>query len=224
MSQLLVQNAKMKKSSKNGITVVNWTLPAFQSETGFKTCPMAGACVSGCYARSGTYRFKSSVSAHNWKLELSQSDTFVGTMIAEIELWLKKRSVDHLKLRIHDAGDFYSVSYLDKWIAIMSHFESNPRVSFYAYTKMVQMFQTEKPRLPSNFRAIFSFGGKQDNLIQIETDFHARVFETVEALEAAAYQNGTDDDMVAAIGVSNRVGLVYHGAKSYQNTTWGKVS
>jgi hypothetical protein len=106
----------------------------------------------------------------------------------------------------------------------MSHFENDSRVSFYAYTKQVALFQSEKARLPSNFRAIFSFGGKQDKLIQIDTDFHARVFETVDALESAGYQNGTDDDMVAANGVSNKIGLVYHGTKNYTNTRWDKVA
>jgi len=220
---LLTQNAKMKKSSQSGTTVVNWTLPAFQSETGFKTCPMASACVSGCYARSGTYRFKSSVSAHNAKLELSQSENFVPAMISEIETWLKKRSVENLKVRIHDAGDFYSLEYFEKWIAIMRHFETEKRVSFYAYSKMVKMIQSYK-NLPVSFRVIFSFGGKQDDLIQIETDFHSKVFESLEALQAAGYVDSTQDDLIAAQGKQNKIGLVYHGAKNYQNTTWDKVA
>jgi hypothetical protein len=222
--ELLTQNSKMKKSSQNGITVVNWTIPAFQSGTGFKTCPNAGLCAVGCYARSGTYQFGASKAAHEAKLALSQSDAFVGMMIAEIEKWLKKRTTKHLKLRIHDAGDFYSISYLNKWIEVMSHFETDSRVSFYAYTKQVEMFQNEKARLPSNFRAIFSFGGKQDKLIQTETEYHARVFETIESLNEAGYQNGTEDDMVAAIGPSLKIGLCYHGVKNYANTKWNKVS
>ena len=226
MKQLLVQNAKMKKSSQNGITVVNWTLPAFQSATGFKTCPNAGLCAAGCYARSGTYRFKSSVASHEAKLALTQSDTFVADMVVEIETWLKKKSVKHLKVRIHDAGDFYSISYWNKWREIMLLFQFETRVSFYAYTKQVEMFQNEikQGRVPASFRVIFSFGGKQDALIQTETQYHARVFETLQDLEAAGYQNGTDDDMVAAIGDSFKIGLCYHGAKSYQNTTWGRVA
>jgi hypothetical protein len=50
------------------------------------------------------------------------------------------------------------------------------------------------------------------------------VFESIEALESQGYIDGTDDDMVAAIGASPKVGLVYHGAKNYSNTTWDKVS
>lgn len=221
--QLLTQNSKMKKSSQNGITLVNWTLPAFQSETGFRTCPMAQSCVSGCYARSGTYRFKMSVLAHNEKLVLSQSDAFVPEMIAEIETWIKKRTVKHLKVRIHDAGDFYDLSYFEKWIKIMSHFEKDSRVSFYAYSKMIKMIKEYGP-LPESFHIIFSFGGKQDSLIDREKDSHSLVFSSIENLLASGYINGTDDDMIAANPVNKKIGLVYHGVKKIENTDWEKIA
>jgi hypothetical protein len=223
VKNLLTQNSKMKKSSQNGITVVNWTIPAFQSVTGLKTCPNAGSCAAGCYARSGTYRFGNVKSAHEQKLALTQSETFVSEMVAEIDSWLKKRSVDTLKVRIHDAGDFYSLEYFQKWIAIMTHFQDDARVSFYAYSKQVKMLKDFGP-LPKSFRVIFSFGGKQDELIDKTSDFHSRVFESIEDLEAAGYVDGTIDDMVAALTESPRIGLVYHGAKSFSNTQWQKAS
>ncbi len=221
---LLSQNSKMKKSSQNGITNVNWTIPAFQTRDGFKTCPNAGLCAAGCYARGGAYAFGNVRAAHEAKLELTKNDTFIGMMVAEIEMWLKKRNTKHLKVRIHDAGDFYSKDYAKRWFSIMSHFETNDRVSFYAYTKQVKMFQSEIGPIPSNFTLIFSQGGRQDALIDTATQRHARVFESLEALFDAGYVDGTDDDMVAAMGISNKIGLVYHGAKNFDNTTWGKVS
>ena len=220
---LLTQNGKMRKSSLDGLTVVNWTIPAFQSVTGLKTCPNAGLCAAGCYARSGTYRFGNVVSAHEAKLALTQTETFVSEMIAEINSWLKKRSVKNLKVRIHDAGDFYSLEYFQKWIAIMRHFETEKRVSFYAYSKQVEMIKAFGP-LPVSFRVIFSFGGKQDAKIDLESDFHSRVFESLDALQAAGYVDGTQDDLIAAIGASPKIGLVYHGAKSFDNTKWNKVA
>jgi len=220
--KLLTQNQKMKKSSDGQYTVVNWTIPAFRSSLGLITCPNAGACAAGCYARSGTYRFSNVAKVHEAKLQLTLSDEFVDTIINEINSWLSKRSTKHLKVRIHDAGDFYSIEYYNRWKSIMSHFENNDRVSFYAYTKQVAMFQSEI--LPSNFTLIFSFGGKQDHLIDTSKHRHARVFESIEALQAAGYVDGTEDDMVAAVGVLNKIGLVYHGAKNYSNTAWAKVS
>jgi len=224
--ELLTQNAKMKKSSQNGITVVNWTIPAFQSKTGLKTCPNAGLCAAGCYAKQGAYIWNNVSKAHEAKLALTQTDTFVTDMIAEIEKWINKRNTKHLKVRIHDAGDFYNETYLDKWLMIMCRFESTSTVSFYAYTKQVKMFkqyQSEK-RIPKNFRVIFSFGGKQDSLIDINKDFHSRVFETVSQLKTAGYSDATQDDMVTAMGNNPKVGLCYHGTKSYTNTKWAKVS
>jgi hypothetical protein len=163
--------------------------------------------------------------AHEEKLALTQTDTFVPEMIAEIERWLKKRNVGHLKVRIHDAGDFYSKEYASKWFKIMSHFEKyDNRVSFYAYTKQVKMFQSEMGAIPSNFVLIFSFGGKQDALINTNTERHARVFESIQDLKSAGYVDGTQDDMIAAIGVSTKIGLVYHGTKNFENTKWNKVA
>lgn len=221
--QLLTQNSKMKKSSKNGITVVNWTIPAFQSSSGLKTCPNASLCSKGCYARSETYRFSRSIAAHEAKLALTQSDSFVGLMITEIESWLNKRSTKQLAIRIHDAGDFYSQAYLSKWIRIMTYFENDVNVSFYAYTKQIKMIKSQV-FLPNNFTAIFSFGGKQDLMININKDRHARVFESIGELMLAGYIDGSSDDLIAARGISNKIGLVYHGVKSYQNTTWDKVA
>jgi hypothetical protein len=223
---LLVQNAKMKKSSVSGLTVVNWTLPAFLSNTGFKTCPNAGLCATGCYARTGTYRFSGSIAAHEKKLALSQSDEFIPEMIAEIDSWLRKKSVKSLKIRIHDAGDFYNVEYTSKWFNVMAHYLQDNRVSFYAYTKQIQLFQNFKRLrlIPNNFTTIFSYGGKQDSLINPITDRNSRVFDSLDALTSAGYIDGTLDDMVAAMGTSNRIGLVYHGAKSYVNTKWASVA
>ena len=139
--KLLTQNSKMKKSSAFGITVVNWTIPAFRASDGTITCPNAGACAAGCYAQMGAYIWSNVRAAHQAKLDLTKTDAFVPEMVAEIEAWLSKRTVSRLKVRIHDAGDFYSREYASRWFAIMRHFETDDRVSFYAYTIL-----THKPK------------------------------------------------------------------------------
>lgn len=223
--KLLTQNSKMKKSSQNGITNVNWTIPAFRSKSGLATCPNAGACAIGCYARQGAYMFSNVKKAHEAKLELTQNDTFVNLMINDILLWINKKNVAHLKVRIHDAGDFYSQEYTERWFTIMNFFKNDDRVSFYAYTKQVAMFKEYKDlgRIPQNFTVIMSYGGKQDAMINTVIDRHARVFETLEQLAAAGYADGSDDDMVAANGKNHKIGLVYHGTKNFENTAWDKV-
>jgi hypothetical protein len=222
---LLTQNAKMKKSSQNGNNVFNFGIPAFRSETGLATCPNASQCATGCYARTGTYRFKNTVNAYETRLSLTQTEDFVPLLVADIHLKSLQSKSKGLQciIRIHDSGDFYSKDYAKKWFAIMAHFENNPNVSFYAYTKMVSMFETFKAEniIPSNFRAIYSYGGREDSQIDTESHKHSRVFENLAQLLQAGYADASQDDMVAYNSL--KVGLVYHGVKSYQNTTWSKV-
>jgi hypothetical protein len=87
---------------------------------------------------------------------------------------------------------------------------------------MITLFQGRL--LPKNFRVIFSYGGKQDALIDSKNHFHSLVFDSLEALTAAGYVDGSHDDMVAALGENKKIGLVYHGAKNFENTLWGKVA
>jgi len=216
--KLLTQNSKMKKSSSAGTLVYNWTIPAFQSVTGLKTCPNAGTCSAGCYARSGTYRFSNVVSAHEAKLALTLKPEFETNMINEIEGLSAKKGLKKLYIRIHDAGDFYNAEYLTKWINIIKYFESDEHVTFYAYTKQVELLKSIE--LPDNFKVTFSYGGKQDSLIDKSKDRHASVFESELELSLAGYVDGTNDDLVAGKGLDFKIGLVYHGAKSYKNTLW----
>jgi hypothetical protein len=217
----------MRKSSQNGINIFNFGIPAFRSAGGLATCPQAGQCATGCYARSGTYRFSNTINAYEQRLALTQTEDFVPLLIADINLKALQSKTKSLKtiIRIHDSGDFYNAPYLNKWLKITDHFENNPNVSFYAYTKMISLFEQYKAEdlLPSNFNAIYSYGGKQDHLIDVNTHRHSKVFQNETELIEAGYVNASNDDMLA-LSPNIKVGLVYHGVKSYKNTTWGKVS
>jgi hypothetical protein len=203
-------NSKLAKIS--GLKTYNWGIPAYKSASGFKTCPNAAACVAGCYAKAGAYTFSNVAKVFEKRLAFSQSDGFVDGINAEIVRRKVKR------VRIHDSGDFYSQAYLNKWIAICW---TNPTVQFYAYTKMVKMLKSTL--LPDNLTIIYSQGGTQDKLIDVNTDRHNRVFPTFELLTKAGYVDASKDDAVAAAGESNRIGIVYHGQLSYNKTDWQKV-
>lgn len=223
--ELLTQNQKMKKSSASGLFVYNFGIVALKSATGLTTCPNAGACASGCYARSGAYMFSNVKSVYEQRLAATQDSRFHLMMISSIdELLKKKRGLKKLVIRIHDAGDFYSLDYFKKWDKVMRHFLGDSRVTFYAYTKQVSFFKTEigLDALATNFTLIFSLGGKQDHLIDLSTDRHSRVFETTKALKAAKYSDTSNDDMIA-LGKNFRIGLAYHGGKNFENTNWNKV-
>lgn len=217
---LLTQNSKIKKSGSNDVAVYNFGIPAFQSKTGERTCPMAGACASGCYAKSGAYLFSNVAAKFESRFEATKSNDFDVLIQSDLDLIKSKnRANKKIFIRIHDSGDFYSESYLEKWLDII---QANPELSFYAYTKQVSMFKTIKRFLPSNFDLIFSFGGKQDHLIDRSTDRHSMVFESNESLMAEGYANASLEDLTA-LGVNHRIGLVFHHAKKFSNTLWNSV-
>lgn len=207
---MLTRNGKMKKSS--GDKTWNFTLPAYRSKTGMVTCPLAGVCATGCYAQQGTYIWSNISQAYERNLAFTLQSDFVDKMTAEIQA---KRGP--LKIRIHDSGDFYSLEYLKKWLAIA---RQNPTVKFYAYTKAVAMVKWAKSQglMSHNFTVIYSYGGKSDHLINPQIDRHSMVFNNVRELLAQNYVDGTEDDNIAASHESNKIGLVYHGHKS---KNWG---
>jgi hypothetical protein len=222
-TKLLSQNAKMRKSSElAGVSLWNFGIPAFQSNTGLKTCPMATACVSGCYARQGAYIWDNVSQAYETRLKLTQSGHFIPLMVKQIETKLKtaKRRGLELVIRVHDSGDFYSDVYQQIWYCIAAKM---PEVQFYAYTKMI----SQSKRLdtiglrPSNFKLIYSFGGKEDSLIDTAVDAHALVFPTEVELAANDYVDVSQNDML--VFTTNKIGLTYHGVKGYSKTTWDKV-
>lgn len=206
----LVRNSKIKKSKHR---TFNFGIPAYLSSTGLKTCPNAGACAKGCYALAGAYRFSNVAKAFERRLEATLTDDFIPAMLSDID---KQRAE---RIRIHDSGDFYNEEYLDRWLTII---KVRPNVQFYAYTKMVSLFKKRTLDIPSNFTVIFSFGGTEDKLIDVVTDRHSLVFESLAQLKACGYADASNQDDIA-LGKNHKIGLVYHGTKNIENTNWTKV-
>lgn len=191
MKSLLTQNSKLKKTSEvTGIKTYDFALPAI------KTCPKAGACKSFCYASKGLYHMPSVSAKHQYNFEMSKRRAgFILPMIREID----SKNIE--AVRIHSSGDFYSLPYLNRWLAIIN---SRPDVTFYAYTKSIHLFRGLE--LPPNFTVIYSFGGKLDHLIDVTRDRHAIVYEG-QLPEGYSYAN--DNDHVA-LARNKRIGLKLH--------------
>ena len=190
---LLTQNSKLKKTSKEtGLRVYNFGIPAQD------TCLWAGDCKKYCYASKGAYIWSNVKPAFQRRLDATKQDNFPELMIAEI---LK---LNASVIRIHDSGDFYSREYLHKWFKVM---DSLPHIKFYAYSKSLPLFKGE--RLPDNFTLIKSIGGKRDDLIDITSDRHARIFKTESELIANGYANASNNDLIA-IGNNLKIGLLSH--------------
>lgn len=221
---LLTQNSELKK-----VGVWNWSIPAhtvkLDDGSWFNCCPNAGACGRVCYAKMGTYIFSNVKRAHMNNLMMILEKPAEWESLMKEELQHKRMQptgtpfdLDHdpsdewlhwwitnggKAVRIHDAGDFFSREYLASWERIA---EATPDVLFYAYTKEVVMLKNAT--LPNNFRIIFSYGGKQDDMIDPLTDRHADVFPTLSALEEAGYYNQEENDLLAISAPSNKIGIV----------------
>ena len=212
MTKLLVKNTKILKSNSDKVAVYNFGIPAFRSKSGFKTCPLAGKCASGCYARQSAYIFTTVKAAYEWRLKMSLKSDFANAVALELEPKVRTatRLGKTLVIRIHDSGDFYSLEYINKWFKVMTQF---PDVKFYSYTKMVPIFKQLKD-IPINFTLIYSEGGLADKRIDYKKDRHSRVFESLEQLKAAGYTDCTENDL--NVYKSLKCGLVYHGHNKYR--------
>jgi hypothetical protein len=205
--RLLTQNSELRR-----IGVYNWTLPAFvvklSDDSFFNCCPNAGVCAAFCYARNGTYNFPTVKQAHVANLErvLYDLDGWTFDMLTETA---HPRFHD-AHIRIHDAGDFFSDEYLQAWLDIAW---KRPASIFYCYTKEVERFRRlvePAGKCPPNFRYVYSFGGKQDHLIDEDRDRVADIFPDFETMEAAGYTNQERSDLQAIYNDNNRVGIVYN--------------
>ena len=199
---LLTQNSKLKKTSKSlGLRVFNFGIPAYKSASGKLTCPFADACVKFCYAKKGAYIWSNVQPAFEKRYQLSKTDDFVNIMNQEIA----KKRPDYV--RVHDSGDYYSQTYLEKWLAVAIH---NPHVRFYSYTNCVQMLKNTN--LPDNYDIIFSDSGKQKHMIDEKKDRHTKIFHSHDDLVSAGYTDASDIDLMATkwFNKTNKVGLIFH--------------
>ena len=200
--ELLTQNTKLKSTSKEmNKRVFNFGITAYKSMSGKLICPFAKDCVKFCYAQKGAYSWSNVKPAFEKRYEITKTDNFINLMNSEI----KRKKVDFL--RIHDSGDFYSKSYIQKWFSIAN---DNPNVNFYAYTKSFILFQGLN--IPDNLDIIFSEGGKHDKLINTKIDRHARIFDNKQELINSGYIDASKNDLMATkfFNKSNKVGLIFH--------------
>lgn len=241
---ILTQNSELKRDG-----VWNFTLPAWVVElpdgSHFNVCPNAGACAKFCYARNGTYLFPKVRGKHLRNLELVRENP---RWVAEIaaELGMRKfrprgvpreipglASLDHLDgwvkwwidaggqaVRIHDSGDFFNRDYLEGWISLSWAFDD---ILFYAYTKEVRMLEDAKPNLPSNFKVIYSMGGRQDHLVDKDTMRHADVFPDLDAIAAAGYMSQHESDLLCVLLPTTRVGIPQNNIPHFKKGLAGRT-
>jgi hypothetical protein len=187
---ILRQNDKMKKSRTVDKEYFNTTLPALRGlivdeDTGeFKivnTCPSAGKCLLGCYAKSGSYTlFPETTISQNKILNFlfNDADGYASQLEKEINQKVKwfKRQKKEVQIRWNDSGDLLSPKYFD---IVMRIINNTPEAEHYLYTKEVAMVKSY-PNPPKNIIFNFSFGAKpeQEKLIDLEKDKYSRIVDT----------------------------------------------
>jgi len=202
----LLSNGNKKYRYRKDLKVLTFGLPPI------KTCPGAGECKKFCYAKAGRMLMPSATQAMARRFEASKRVNFLDKMLDELAC----RKCD--MVRIHDSGDFYNAEYLNKWLMIAQRF---PEKTFFAYTKMVRMFKALEWKgqsyFPANFRIFYSMGGRFDHLINVDKDYHAKVFATYADMEKAGYKLSPDNLPLSFHGNYRREGFVYHGVKKWVN-------
>lgn len=186
--------------------IFTWSLPAWVTELDdgriINVCPSAGECAKPCYARKGTYRFRNVKQKHQANLKRVLDD--LAGWEREMTEELQKPKFVRKYVRIHDGGDFFSQEYLEAWLRII---RATPTTIFYCYTKEVKMFkEIVEPDYPKNFYWVYSYGGRQDHLIE-DNDRQADVFPSKEAMEAAGFFDQEASDLLAITG-PHKVGIV----------------
>ncbi|MEU9576248.1 hypothetical protein AB0D95_02990 [Streptomyces chilikensis] len=195
--RLLTQNSELRK-----IRVWNWTLPALATRLPdgrtISTCPSAGVCAQACFARAGAYRFPAVAARHvaNLAYVVDDPQQWEWHMMWE----LREDRFQGAWVRVHDAGDFFSDAYLAAWMRIM---RTSPNTGFYAYTKEIARFRRMvEPDPPPNFRWVYSWGGRDDDLLTPE-DRTVDVFPDEESIEAAGWHSQHDSDLLSVLGPPN---------------------
>ena len=167
------------------------------------------ASVYGCYAKTGRYLFPSGKNKMKKNYELSQRDDFGFIVDQELQRLQRKQPGKKIYIRWNDAGDIYNASYFSKLVSIAWR---NMNVNFYSYTKSVKLVKDAIAgglMIPPNYHITFSFGGKQDDLIQPE-DRQAKVFGAAEEAEEC-WHDASHNDMVTYN--EQKICLPYHGIK-----------
>ena len=85
------------------------------------------------------------------------------------------------------------------------------------------MFKEVAEAIPSNFQYLFSMGGKQDALIDPDTDRHADVFSDEAAVAEAGYTSQSKSDLLAITLPTTRIGIPANNIRHFNKRMAGRT-
>lgn len=125
MALLKYENDKLKEQ-------LIFSIPVSKEICG-RECP-------GCYALKPQKRFPAVLKSRETTYEVTKHQLFPIFIAQHLLEWnhkLKKKGVKQRVVRIHEAGEFYSEEYINKWYMIA---ERHKDWKFYAFTKRLEDF------------------------------------------------------------------------------------
>ena len=135
MKLLKYENSKLKQQ-------FIFTLPVSKAVCG-RQCP-------GCYALKPQIRFPKTVLPYREaRLEAAKQPDFAANIISELSSTRRTSRT----VRLHEAGEFFSQSYVDSWATIA---KALPQFTFYTFTKRMKDFDFSKLKALPNFVLIDS--------------------------------------------------------------------
>ncbi|MCP3800309.1 hypothetical protein NLX83_13680 [Allokutzneria sp. A3M-2-11 16] len=194
---MITQNRRARQSDTYTFSLPAWAGRLPDGRT-YNTCKQAGICARFCYARTGTYRFPQVLAKHERTLTRILDD--LPQWQADMTTELAAPRYRGAALRVHDSGDYFSDAYLSAWLDIA---RAHPDVLIYSYTKEVSRFRrVVEPDPPPNFKWVYSYGGREDHLLDPERDRVADVFPTEAAITEAGWHSNAATDRAAVEGPS----------------------
>ena len=110
-------------------------------------CFGCGKQCKSCFALKAEYMYPNVLPCRLNNLKDSKKSSFTSEMIKNLSKRTKKI------MRIHESGDFYSQSYINKWKEII---QALPHIQFYAYSKKLNKFDFSEICSLPNFNVINS--------------------------------------------------------------------
>jgi len=173
--QMLGQNGKMGKTNFYNITLPAWRGIFYDKDQKkfyvINVCGKADTCAKVCFAQMGNFiKNDATIRLHAQKLNylLNHAETWKSRIIAGIKAL--NDGVSLVVVRWHDSGDFFSEEYMKLAFEVA---EETGFGEHYAYTKEVGTAKKLESIKPENFEFKFSFGGKEDHMIDKSVDAHA---------------------------------------------------
>lgn len=205
MKLLSSPNTKLRQTMKfNNCFIYSFNLPAYKSGNKI-ICIGAQDCIQYCYAQNGHYLYSTNQDKYLYNYLESKKNTFEGLMI-KIITDLSNRHTKPVYIRLHSSGDFYHKDYVNKWAYIAACL---PNVFFYGYTKSYPLLKDHSIMKLDNVFIRYSFGSKYDELINVNKDYHSKIFNSAKEMRNEQYMCASFDDL-NCIKPYTKIGLLLH--------------